>query len=308
MWLGTAAAGASPAREPASGGAIAAMLPTQALIWDEPSVPGSTNCGWGQAQEVPGTATLDRGGSAAILSVSCASPGDCSAGGSYYASHHPQVFVVNETKGTWGQAEEVPGMAKLNVGGYALLDSVACASPGNCSAAGSYYDGLQHFQAFVVNEAKGTWGQAEEVPGTAKLNAGGNAGGGWVSCASPGNCSAGGFYTDASHHLQALVVNEANGTWGKAEDVPGTVKLNAGRWAQIDSVSCASAGYCSAAGFYRDASLAVQPFVVDETKGTWGKAVRFAGQLQRRRELLRRLAPPAGFRGERDEGHVRTGR
>jgi hypothetical protein len=40
---------------------------------------------------------------------------------------------------------------------------------------------------------------------------------GSVSCASPGNCSAGGdYYTDAAGHQQAFVVSEKNGSWGTA--------------------------------------------------------------------------------------------
>ena len=42
------------------------------------------------------------------------------------------------------------------------------------------------------------WGTAEEVPGTAALNAGGNAGVNSVSCPSAGNCSAGGLYDDST--------------------------------------------------------------------------------------------------------------
>ena len=33
-----------------------------------------------------------------------------------------------------------------------------------------------------------------------------------MSCASAGNCSAGGYYTDSSGHRQAFVVSEVNGT------------------------------------------------------------------------------------------------
>ena len=54
----------------------------------------------------------------------------------------------------------------------------------------------------------GTWGTAKEVPGTATLNAGGSAAVWSVSCASAGNCSAGGGYTDSSGHGQAFVVSE----------------------------------------------------------------------------------------------------
>jgi hypothetical protein len=48
--------------------------------------------------------------------------------------------------------------------------------------------------------AGGSWGMAREVPGTAALNAGGQALILSVSCVSAGNCSAGGFYTNKSRH------------------------------------------------------------------------------------------------------------
>ena len=58
----------------------------------------------------------------------------------------------------------------------------------------------------------GTWGTAKEVPGTARLNAGQNAAVASVSCTTPGNCSAGGYYRDRAGHVQAFVVTQANGT------------------------------------------------------------------------------------------------
>jgi hypothetical protein len=47
------------------------------------------------------------------------------------------------------------------------------------------------------------------VPGTATLNSGGAAWTVSVSCASAGNCSAGGGYTDSSGHRQAFVVTQS---------------------------------------------------------------------------------------------------
>jgi hypothetical protein len=107
---------------------------------------------WGTARYVAGA--LNTGGSAGLLTVSCPSAGDCSAGGSYAhnSASNQQAFVVNETKGTWGTAEEVPGTAALNVGGGAQITSVSCVSAGNCGAAGYYSGGKGKEQAFVVNE------------------------------------------------------------------------------------------------------------------------------------------------------------
>jgi hypothetical protein len=53
---------------------------------------------WGTAEEVPGTAALNQGGSAQITSVSCAAAGNCSAGGDYTdSSGHQQAFVDSQT-------------------------------------------------------------------------------------------------------------------------------------------------------------------------------------------------------------------
>ncbi len=60
---------------------------------------------------------------------------------------------------------------------------------------------------------KGTWGTARELPGAAALNQGGHAQVNSVSCGSPGNCSAGGWYTDRSRRTQAFIVSEVRGTW-----------------------------------------------------------------------------------------------
>jgi hypothetical protein len=65
---------------------------TQAFVASE------ANGTWHAAIEVPGTGTLNKGGSAGVLSVSCASAGSCAAGGSYTdRSGHTQAFVASQT-------------------------------------------------------------------------------------------------------------------------------------------------------------------------------------------------------------------
>src|SRR5262249_8392473 len=68
----------------------------------------------------------------------------------------------------------------------------------------------------VVRETGGHWLKAIEVPGTAALNAGGNAQVTWVSCASAGNCAAGGSYQGRPGAQQALVGSPGNGHWRTA--------------------------------------------------------------------------------------------
>jgi hypothetical protein len=220
---------------------------------------------WGTAEEVPGTAALNTGPTANLYSVSCASAGNCAASGDYTDSSGLQAFVVNEVNGTWGTAEEIPGTATLNKGGVADAFAVSCASAGNCSAGGEYENISGYEPAFVVNEVNGTWQDAKRVPGIATLDTDGYA---WIyqmSCVPAGNCSAGGYYTDGSGRLsQAFVVDEVNGTWRTAEEVPSTAALNAGESAETDSVSCSLGGSCSAVGDYKDASDQRQLFLVSQ--------------------------------------------
>ena len=234
--------------------------------------------GWQCASEVPGTAKLNAGGNGGVNSVSCASPGNCAAGGWYSSSlGKSQAFVADEVAGTWKPAVEVPGSAKLNVGENAGVGSVSCASPGNCAAGGWYSSSLGKSQAFVADEVAGTWKPAVEVPGSAELNVGENAGVGSVSCVSPGNCAAGGGYEDSSGSSQAFVADEVAGAWKPAVEVPGSATLNVGENAGVNSVSCASPGNCAAGGWYSSSLGKSQAFVADEVAGTWKPAVEVPG-------------------------------
>ncbi len=87
--------------------------------------------------------------------------------------------------------------------------------------------GVAGAAAAAAAGAAGTWRAAIEVPGTGGLNKGGNAAVQSVSCASAGNCAAGGFYADRFGRNQAFVVSERNGHWRTAIEVPGSGALNA---------------------------------------------------------------------------------
>ncbi len=264
-------------------------------------VVSEANGRWGRAIEVPGLGALDAGGypgdgGAGVVSVSCGSAGNCAAGGSYLdQQRHSQGFVVSETNGRWGRAIEVPGLAALNIGKDGRpgggVTSVSCGSAGNCVAGGFYQDYNRHSEGFVVSERNGVWGRAIEVPGLGTLNKGAYVAEGAqvnsVSCASTGNCAAGGYYSipvaGDRVHRQAFVASEQNGRWGMAIEVPGIAALNAGHYAEVSTVSCASAGNCAAGG---DAASSApnlnggghqQGFVVSESNGVWDRAIAVPG-------------------------------
>ena len=233
---------------------------------------------WGTPIKVSGLAALRKGGTVEVLSVSCASAGSCAAGGYYLDRHgHRQGFAAAVRNGAWGRVMEVPGLGALDKGGRAEVLSVSCAPAGSCAAGGYYLDGHGHRQGFVAVERNGVWGTAIEVPGLAALNAHGDGGVSSVSCASAGNCAAGGFYADGHRHRQGFVAVERNGVWGTAIEVPGLGALNVDGDVGVGSVSCASAGSCAAGGFYTDRHYNSQGFVAVERNGRWGTAIEMPG-------------------------------
>src|SRR3984885_436259 len=178
---------------------------------------------------------------------------------------------------SWGEAIEVPGLARLSAGHGGTLVAVSCSSPGNCSADGNYTDRTGHQQAFVVNEKNGSWGKAIEVPRLAALNTGKDAGIMSLSCRSAGNCAAGGVYVNGSRRSRAFVVSEKNGSRGKGREGAAAAALSGAEGSSVlDALSCASAGNCAAGGNY-SADGDQQAFVVSEKNGSWGKAIERPG-------------------------------
>jgi hypothetical protein len=240
---------------------------------------------WRRAVAVPGLAALNTSGSAGVSSVSCPAAGECAAAGSYAGSSGVQGFVVSQASGVWGTAAEVPGLAGLNVGGSASVSSLSCGSAGNCAAGGSYTGSTPQpitgtaVQVFVVSEAHGVWGTAEEVPGTAALNDGEDAQVYSVSCARDGYCSVGGSYElspEESPYADPFVASERNGRWHAAVALFGSGVGDDGYDTDTFSVSCPSAGSCVAVGstvlLNAEGDEYGGGFVATQTKGVWGPA------------------------------------
>jgi hypothetical protein len=137
---------------------------------------------------------------------------------------------------------------------------------------------------------KGVWGAARAVPGIGRLEGkGGQSDLLAVSCASAGDCTAVGGYQPAHVGEQEFAVTEQGGAWGNAERLPGIPWFkngSGGPGVAADTVSCPSAGDCSAGGAYPLTSSGdtTAAFVDDETNGHWHTVRRVAG-------------PPAGYTG-----------
>ena len=289
---------------------------------------------WGNAFEVPGTASLNAGGDASVVSISCPAAGSCAATGGYEASggaldvwvasehrgqwakatavrnylrlnvghdgeveaiscsaagdctiggdyldvnDHFQAFLASETGGHWAKAAQVPGIGSLNAGGHSEVDAVSCRRVGYCTAVGSTERSAGVYTAFAISEGKGKWGTAARLPNMQNLNKNGNADASELSCSSVGNCVAGGIYKDSGGYNQAFLDVQKSGKWRNAFEVPGTVGLNKGHNAQVTAISCPSAGNCAVGGYYTSASGHGELFLINESRGSWGKAKEIPG-------------------------------
>jgi hypothetical protein len=252
------------------------------------------------AIEVPGTAALNKGADASVLSVSCASAGNCGAGG--YYSHKPgavvdfgifpgvpqgyeaegaHAFVVSQVHGTWGRAIPVRFPASMHaVGGWVQV--VACPALGYCSAAGTYAAAGGARRPFTVSEVHGRWGSASPLSGTQAFRNGSVS---VISCPSAGNCGAGGAYQDPSGHRRMFLVSEVHGAWHAARPIRNVFASHNFNLeiTGLNSMSCSSTGNCAAGGSYQVPDPKVpgvwfsEAFVVTEVNGTWGTAIEVPG-------------------------------
>ncbi len=233
---------------------------------------------WSGAVELAGTGTLNQGILGTLVSIACPASGSCNAVGVYTdASNRAQVYVDSQVAGTWGSAATLPGLVALNSGGSALPSSIACSSVGRCAIAGGYTLTGGAVEAFVADEVGGVWASAQEIPGSAALNTGGDAVVASLACPGDGSCEAVGYYSDTTKTSQVLVASESGGVWGSAAEMPGSAQLNAGNFATAGSVSCVGVGDCRAVGEYTDSSNNSQAFVSTETGGAWSGTAEAAG-------------------------------
>jgi hypothetical protein len=233
---------------------------------------------WAKGTAVRGFPQLNVGGLGEVKALSCSAAGDCTLGGDYLdVNDHYQGFLATEAGGHWAKAEQVPGIGSLNAGGGSEVDAVSCRQAGYCTAVGRTERSAGDYTAFGLSESKGKWGKAARLPNMPVLNKDGNAEADELSCSSAGNCVAGGSYDDSHGHYQAFLDEQQSGKWRNAFEVPGTASLNVGNNGQTTAISCPSAGNCSVGGYYTNSAAHGELFLVNESKGKWGKAKEIPG-------------------------------
>jgi len=193
-----------------------------------------------------------------------ASAGGAAAANTYWATGMKVVLPANAATGT----DQVVS-----------LGSVSCASAGNCSAVGWYPASGAGLQCLLVWESDGTWQtgvEAELPPGAAKDPRANIAA---ISCASAGNCSAVGTYTDKARHTLLVLLTESGGTWsaGIRASLPSDAGHEQSFPPDVESISCPTAGNCVAVGSYTTrAGVNTTPLVVTQADGVWARGIGIA--------------------------------
>jgi hypothetical protein len=225
---------------PGNCAAVGYYLPSTANDTGQAFVVDQVNGTWQRAHPlagVTGSVNENAFGVGWTITASCApattsaarkSGLDCLAVGGASSGGHDRGFVVGAKDGTWGAGQLVTGLARVGGTRPSQVNTVSCPAAGTCAIGGYYTDSKGHQQAFVANEASGTWHSALEVPGTSALNVKGSAQVDAVSCPVARDCTAAGDYLSKSGAAEFFVVYETAGTWRSAIEVLGLARLGIG--------------------------------------------------------------------------------
>ena len=233
-------------------------------------------------------------GGTTLRSLACPATGRCEAVGIGGENH---VVDLTEDGRQWHIAElPLPAnAAPINPpsGPFPGI-AVACATPGNCTAAGHYGAADHTTHALLLVEDAGTWGRPTDVPLPPDASTafpppdsvsftGGTLN--FVSCPSDGNCSALGSYTRIpTGGVYPWVFDETGGLWSPAGvglQLPGgaatTVDARGGGaspFMGFSGLSCPSAGNCTAVGGYVDGHSDFQGAIFTEHDGLWANGIK----------------------------------
>ena len=227
---------------------------------DEPYVVTDRAGRWGRARPLAGSASL---GASYISALSCTQPGNCSAAGTEGDNDTGTpvgMFTVTEARGTWHPASPLSGTIALP---YPVdtenITALTCTAPGQCTALGTYATDANSEDSVPVDgpmfeavQAHGRWSAIRAVRGLPSDAVT------WptsVSCASAGNCAAGGYWLanrngdeQTVSEFRAFVATETRGAW-RAERLPGLPALGS-TYSTVEAVTCQRRRECISIGDY----------------------------------------------------------
>ncbi len=144
------------------------------------------------------------------------------------------------------------------IGAVGALMFIIPAAPGPPVALGGA--GLDHHEATAVRP-----------PASTRVVAG--AGLSSVACTARGACTAGGNYQAAGRQIEPMVATQSRGRWSRGTPLVLPAGAATQPYAQVNGISCRSAGNCVAVGDYEyGRSRNLQAFIATESHGRWARA------------------------------------
>jgi hypothetical protein len=195
-----------------------------------------------------------------LYGVACDPAGNCWAVGyyGYNSSGRAQTFIETNTGSGW----IVVSSPNTSPSEDNTLSAVACATIDVCWAVGNYGNNSNgHLQTLIEENTGGGW-TIVSSPNSSSTEDNRLLG---VTCASPTDCWAVGFYTAAvGGHYQTLIEENTGSGWA----IVNSPNTSASQSNRINGVTCASASDCLAVGGYTNGS-AFQTLIEENTGSGW---------------------------------------
>lgn len=172
------------------------------------------------------------------------------------------------------QAMAVQAPASTRVIRSSGLLATSCIAAGWCTAGGYYEAAGRPIEPMIATQSRGQWSPSIPLLLPAGAAAQPYAQVSGIACHSAGNCVAVGDYQyGKSNNLQAFIATESHGKWARAFTPRLPPNASSPVSAQLEAVTCARDGSCTAVGSYQDSAGNVQTMALARTaSGSWRQA------------------------------------
>jgi hypothetical protein len=171
--------------------------------------------------------------------VACPSPSTCTVVGQYLDRAHITVALVEHSDGSHWTVQPAPNPPGAN--SETSLNGVSCPSPSDCTAVGDHQDAIGDDFTLAEHWDGSHW-TIQHSP-TLNSHAGGTLLG--VSCPSPSDCTAVGFYISRTGNGVTLVEHWNGSHW----TIQPSANLPGDYYNILNGVACPSPSACTAVGY-----------------------------------------------------------
>ena len=237
--------------------------------------------GWNKVANIPLPKNNATPTNATLSRISCSSPGNCGAVGTYRDKDGDiEIGGYIEKGGKWVTSHWIVVPPDAPAKGKTVIPyGISCPATGACIGVGKYNNAAGVVRPFIFTSTGGTWnnGFSINLPSNAKTKAGDFHA---VSCPDVKDCVAVGNYVTKSGQKAVFSVTETGGTWNlKAKEITAAPGDAASPPApQLNGLSCVDTATCDAVGSYsrKGSPSLVSPLSVAYSTSAWQNAAGVA--------------------------------